>query len=168
MPVSFQKDCLELITNINKEVGRLKRYARENERWPVDGMDNLIGLISVLQGAGGEAARRQGYMHPETRDGIPWVCYENAIKSLKQAPDGTEIIGPLDEMQTVLEMELYSEGPSQSDMDEKRTQQVGKVAADATWGEVQSYWNQALDGLYQWYGINLYLGYRRPYRQAVR
>jgi len=71
-------------------------------------------------------------------------------------------------MQTVLEMELYSEGGSHTDIDEKRTQQVSRLAADATWGEVESYWKQTLDGLYEWYGVNLYLDYWRPYRQEVR
>ena len=168
MVVRFQEDCVELITNINKEVKRLKRYAHEKERWPVDGMDNLIELLSVLRGTNLDGARRQGYEHPETREGTRWVCYEDAIESLRRAADGTEIASPLDEMQTVLEMELYSEGGSRTDIDEKRTKQVSRLDIDATWGEMESYWMQTLDGLYEWYGVNLYLDYWRPYRQAVR
>ena len=57
MAVRFQKDCVELITNINKEVKRLKRYVHEKERWPVDGMDNLIELLSVLRGTNLDGAR---------------------------------------------------------------------------------------------------------------
>ena len=45
---------------------------------------------------------------------------------------------------------------------------VSKVAADATLGEIQNYWDQAIAGIIDGYGVNPMLGYRRPYRKEVR
>ena len=166
----FQRDCIDILMRINSELANVKELAYGRQKWDVGGMEDLIELLSILRGTNPEASLKYGYVHETPlgksstlKEPKRFVYYADVITDLADQGEG-----PLDEMQTILEMELYSEGFGWPALEEKRAQRVGKVAADATLGEIQGYWDQAIAGIIDGYGVNPVLGYRRPYRQEVR
>jgi len=167
MPVPFQKDCLHLLLEITRELGAIRGFVRAKQQWPVGSLEDLVEMLTILRGTDLDASKKYGYVTPEG-EGQRFVCYEEAIEGMRKGPEGQDIESPLDELQTLVETELYSKGSGWPALEEKRVETVSRANAEETLGEFDSFWRYTVDALIRWYDINPHLEYRRPYRQAVR
>jgi hypothetical protein len=175
MPTQWQPDCLRLLLDISKELGEVTSLVKEREKWPVGHLEDLIEKLSILRGTNPGASLKYGYVKEDEPEGSfrvvegkRFVCYEEAIESLRaQFPD-MGLDGPLEELQLLVETELNSSGSAWYSLEEKRAETVDMAEAGATLGDLDAYWKATRDSLIKWHDINPMLGLLRPYAQVVR
>jgi len=184
MPTPWQPNCLRLLIDIAKDLGAIRASINETQKWPVPRMEDLIDKLSTMRGTNLVGSATFGYLE-KNEQGIDmparFPCYEEAILSMLESavppqsdietgeqylPKPTE--SPLDELQTLVETELYSKGNAWYSLEEKRAEIVDPSNAKATLAEFDSYWKYTVDHLISWHETNPVIHYRRPYAQAVR
>ena len=77
------------------------------------------------------------------------------------------------DMQITNQLTLESFGMNPGGWEELAKEEVGRVAANAVVGELQSYWLTALDDIHMWYAENFYTHFNghsptKPIPEAVR
>jgi len=121
MPVPLERSCWTALAEIGQLIGQVHGTAYGCQRWNEKALQDLYNKILDMQ---------------QSED---TVCRTAATADLTYNGDP----GPLIAMEGIVEGVL-NHGDFREEM-------VGRVAADATVGELQGFWEQVLDHVYDWY-----------------
>tara|TARA_Y100000310_G_scaffold47941_1_gene44504 strand:+ start:1819 stop:2262 length:444 start_codon:yes stop_codon:yes gene_type:complete len=147
MPLPIERACWGKLEQISQLVGQINGMAYGCRRWNVPAMQGLdIELDALMKST---------------------FCRPASVGADSPAYDA------LLEMQLTNQLTLEAFGMNPEGWDELAKEEVGRVAANAVVGVLQSYWLTALNDIHKWYAENDFThtnGHSdtRPIPEAVR
>ena len=128
MPLPIERSCWGKLEQISQLVGQINGTAYGCQRWNVPAMQGLdIELDSLMKST---------------------FCRPAAVNFNSPAYDA------LIEMQVTNQLTLEAFGMNPEGFAELAKEEVGRVAANAVVGELQSNWLTALNDIHKWYADN--------------
>jgi len=128
MPLPVERSCWGKLEQISQLVGQINGTAYGCQRWNVPAMQGLdIELDSLMKST---------------------FCRPAAVNFNSPAYNA------LIEMQVTNQLTLEAFGMNPEGFAELAKEEVGRVAANAVVGELQSYWLTALNDIHKWYAEN--------------
>ena len=147
MPLPIERNCWGKLEQISQLVGQINGTAYGCQRWNVPAMQGLdIELDSLMKST---------------------FCRPSSVGLDSPAYDA------LLEMQLTNQLTLEAFGMNPEGFAELAKEEVGRVAANAVVGELQSYWLTALNDIHKWYAENFFThtnghSSTKPIPEAVR
>jgi hypothetical protein len=152
MPIVKSVGCWKQLDQISQTIGQINGTAYQCGKWNVPALLNLRDQTDNLMNA---------YLPDQN-------CPPMAIRSTWKAPGDP---GPIFEINQIVYSLLGDDDMTPEEIvartEELEKEEVGRVAANATVGEIQSQWSIALDGLADWFRRDPLEGYE-PTRWAGR
>jgi len=126
MSLPLERSCWGKLEQVSQLVGQINGMAYGCRRWNLPALRNLdTELEGLLNGR---------------------FCQPAAVDSCSRAYHS------LIDMLINVQLLLVSRGDNEEGYQELAREEVGRVAASATVGEIQGLWLTGLDALHQWYG----------------